>query len=335
MANLFGQPKDTAQQGFGNDLLSYYTDRYGYVPPNAFGYADAFGGSSPALANTAVPMPGALSNTVPGYMSITEGRRSQAPLAALPERPNRQIGLNEALIRIGGSGVEGAMESGPQSFANMTKMYGSVEDYNRSRALEDYNAAVTANLRGAQAQKALGSGKGNADTAANAANSKEQSSNVVNDAGMRALDIINADISDGGWMNDYFTGSTGWAGMLSGIPNSNAKALGNLITTIQGNAGFDKLQAMREASPTGGALGQVSTIELKQLNAAFGNLDQTNSPEELKYNLQNLLFIYNNIIHGTGNHNVPAPGPMGSGPQGNPSDDDKFKEADKIVQRSR
>ena len=59
---------------------------------------------------------------------------------------------------------------------------------------------------------------------------------------------------------------------------------------------------MREASPTGGALGQVSNQELSSLQAVFGNLDQSQSEEDLKYNLKMLQHVYNNIVHGVGNH---------------------------------
>ena len=64
---------------------------------------------------------------------------------------------------------------------------------------------------------------------------------------------------------------------------------------------------MREASPTGGALGQVSNQELSALQGVFGNLDQANNASELKYNLKLLQNIYNNIVHGKGNHSFPHP----------------------------
>ena len=76
---------------------------------------------------------------------------------------------------------------------------------------------------------------------------------------------------------------------LKSIPETDVrKLLIPLFTTIKANIGFDKLQAMREASPTGGALGQVSNQELSSLQAVFGNLDQSQSEEDLKYNLKML-----------------------------------------------
>ena len=45
---------------------------------------------------------------------------------------------------------------------------------------------------------------------------------------------------------------------------------------------------MREASPTGGALGQVSEREIAFLQALLGDLEQSRNPEILMYNLERL-----------------------------------------------
>ena len=215
----------------------------------------------------------------------------------------------------------GAAKGGLNAMDAGIQEYGKIKDYNRSRELEDYNSAVLAKLRSAQAQKALTGGKATKGTGSNAT---KQASDIVNDAGARALEIVQNDIDDEGLLNEFITGATGWAGLLKGVPRSKAKTLGNLLTTIKGNAGFDKLQAMREASPTGGALGQVLT-ELEQLNAAFGNLDQSGDPVELRENLINLIHVYNNIIHGEGNHPYPPASAMdlsgNSAQQTNPDDE--------------
>jgi len=54
-----------------------------------------------------------------------------------------------------------------------------------------------------------------------------------------------------------------------------------LLKTLKANLGFDQLQAMRDASPTGGALGQVSEKELDFLQSAAGALDIGMSKENL------------------------------------------------------
>jgi hypothetical protein len=62
----------------------------------------------------------------------------------------------------------------------------------------------------------------------------------------------------------------------------------SLLSTIEANVGFDKLQAMREASPTGGALGSVTERELAFLQSVFGSLRQDTSEENVRYNLTRL-----------------------------------------------
>jgi hypothetical protein len=70
------------------------------------------------------------------------------------------------------------------------------------------------------------------------------------------------------------------------IPGTPAADLKADLDTILANAGFDKLQDMRNSSPTGGALGQVSERELALLQATWSNLQQAQSPEQLQQRLQ-------------------------------------------------
>ena len=93
-------------------------------------------------------------------------------------------------------------------------------------------------------------------------------------------------------------GATGWGSLLKDIPASQAKGVEGMIKTMKGNIGFAKLQAMREASPTGGALGQVSNIELELLTGVIGSLDQAQSDEDLLRVLDQIEYTYNIIVHG-------------------------------------
>ena len=76
--------------------------------------------------------------------------------------------------------------------------------------------------------------------------------------------------------------------LLSKIPGTKATDLKATIDTITANLGFRELQDMRDNSPTGGALGQVSERELELLNAAKQNLENSQTPEQLKENLGDL-----------------------------------------------
>lgn len=89
--------------------------------------------------------------------------------------------------------------------------------------------------------------------------------------------------------------TTGLTGTLIGLkPGSDAYNLQAKIDTIKSQLGFSQLQAMRDASPTGGALGQVSNQEIKFLQAALANLDKGQDATTLKNNLDKVIKHYNN-----------------------------------------
>lgn len=60
------------------------------------------------------------------------------------------------------------------------------------------------------------------------------------------------------------------------------------LDTLKASIAFGELTAMREASKTGGALGQVSNIELALLESALGALRMDQSPENFKQQLQKI-----------------------------------------------
>lgn len=90
--------------------------------------------------------------------------------------------------------------------------------------------------------------------------------------------------------------ATGWGNVaFSGLPNTDARALNNYLSTIKANVGFDKLQNMRENSPTGGALGQISDFENKLLQAVNGTLDPLQS-DKLAENLTIIKSLYPQVM---------------------------------------
>tara|TARA_Y100001938_G_scaffold150777_1_gene243373 strand:- start:14428 stop:16326 length:1899 start_codon:yes stop_codon:yes gene_type:complete len=203
-------------------------------------------------------------------------RRDQSPMAMIA--PLKRGNINDLLIRMGSAGLRGAQTSGLESMAAMGDAY---RDYYKDQndMIAKYNAAL------AKANKGKKGGGGGSP----------MNGVIVNDALNRIDPLLS------GW-------STGIGSYLNMIPGSDAQKVKNLLATVKGNIGFDKLQAMRDASPTGGALGQVSERELTFLQSVFGSLEQDQSPEELRYNLQLLRYVYNSIIHGEGNHPYAKPG---------------------------
>lgn len=87
--------------------------------------------------------------------------------------------------------------------------------------------------------------------------------------------------------------------LLKDMPGSlggNSKILNATLQPIIAALGFDKLQDMRNKSPTGGALGQVSNIELNMLQSAVESLVMAaeTSPKELRAALTNVKESYTN-----------------------------------------
>jgi hypothetical protein len=117
----------------------------------------------------------------------------------------------------------------------------------------------------------------------------ERSGNIVLEDVDRAVNAIESNPA-------LTTGIIGnWSRGISGTP---ANKVQNLLQTIRANSAFDRLQQMREASPTGGALGAVSDSELGLLQNAIGSLEQSNDSEDLTYNLRRVQGIYEDIIYG-------------------------------------
>lgn len=81
------------------------------------------------------------------------------------------------------------------------------------------------------------------------------------------------------------------------VPSSDAYDAQELIKSITANIGFDRLQQMRDESPTGGALGQVSVMELEQLQASIASLNLLQSKDQFLRNLGLVEKRYTDIMN--------------------------------------
>ena len=90
--------------------------------------------------------------------------------------------------------------------------------------------------------------------------------------------------------------TAGLSGLLGNIPGTPGANLRATINTITSNLAFDRLQAMRDASKTGGALGAVSEKELTLLQSSIASLDTSQSAAQLAENLQAVYNHYNRFI---------------------------------------
>lgn len=77
-------------------------------------------------------------------------------------------------------------------------------------------------------------------------------------------------------------------GVAARVGGTKARDLAGKLETIKANLGFDELQKMRDASPTGGALGQVAVKELIALQSTVASLDQGMSEAELKKSIKKI-----------------------------------------------
>lgn len=118
---------------------------------------------------------------------------------------------------------------------------------------------------------------------------KERQANIVTQDIDRALDIVNKS----NWPTTGFFGN-----MAQGVAGSPAHDVKTLVDSVKSNVGFDKLQAMREASPTGGALGSVTEREMSLLQSTLGSLEQSQSKGQFTYNMRRVKDVTNLIVHG-------------------------------------
>lgn len=125
-------------------------------------------------------------------------------------------------------------------------------------------------------------------------------------------------VADAKKLVGYTTAGPG--SMLSSVPGTNARDLQSKLETIKANLGFDRLQQMRESSPTGGALGAVAVQELIALQSTVASLDPGQSPKQLTQSLDKIKKHYKRwgeVVEQAQNGAGGASGGWGDKPKGN------------------
>jgi hypothetical protein len=118
----------------------------------------------------------------------------------------------------------------------------------------------------------------------------------VRDEGIKSrlnlvLEKVDEALKNTGILSAGFIGGT-----MAGIRGTPAYDLEKTVDTIKANIGFQELQAMRDASPTGGALGQVAVKELDMLQATLSSIEVGQSPAQLRSNLLKIKTHYQNWL---------------------------------------
>ena len=104
--------------------------------------------------------------------------------------------------------------------------------------------------------------------------SKQEQTQLLTDLIDQAKDL------SGFWTTGFVGGA---ASRIEGTPAYN---LSRTLDTLKATAGFDTLQQMRDNSPTGGALGQVTERELSLLQATWGSVEQAQSQAQFERALE-------------------------------------------------
>lgn len=113
------------------------------------------------------------------------------------------------------------------------------------------------------------------------------SGGIVTEDIARALPLVN-------WW------TTGPLGSLTQYAlGSESHQLSTFISGLESNVIIDRLNAMRQTSPSGGAMGNLTEKEGERLAATLGSLKQSQKPDDLRHNLVRLGNIYADMAYGT------------------------------------
>lgn len=196
----------------------------------------------------------------------------------------------------------GGMMGGAPELGKLSTDYGYVLDPDTGKPVinAETGLPVAAPVPGSKAFKEL---EASQEKKTNAGQKETSTADLVTEDIRRAKDIINKSPNL----------TTGFLGpIVSKWGGTPAADLDSLLDTVGANISFDYLNTMRQNSPTGGALGNVTERELDLLRATEGNLRQSQSADQLLFNLDRLEKQFNKVIHGT----ETAPGANAEVPEG-------------------
>lgn len=117
---------------------------------------------------------------------------------------------------------------------------------------------------------------------------------VYNEKGDLERDKNGNQINQRSLITEDSTGVTGQ--LMSFVGGTDSFKIKSYIDTIKSNLGFDALATMREASRTGGALGNVTVKEIEMLQNSIANLNIGLDDKTLIRNIRSVENHYNKII---------------------------------------
>ncbi|QBY44125.1 phage DNA ejection protein [Arsenophonus nasoniae] len=157
-----------------------------------------------------------------------------------------------------------------------------------SKSLDRQAQKETDDLRRQELEQKIEANKQKLNEAKEKKNQTQTQAKLALDNGVQQLDRLAQEakaIRD----NPSLWRTTGVPGRFYNFPGSAADDIDAQLESLRSQTGFAVLQAMRDASKTGGALGNVSNFEVQQLQANLGNISGKQSTEAMRKNLNKII----------------------------------------------
>lgn len=116
---------------------------------------------------------------------------------------------------------------------------------------------------------------------------RQQAAQTVYEDVERSLEIVDR----------FGMAAAGPGALLARLPATPARTLERHIASIKGNIGIDSLLRIKES---GAGLGAIPQAQLEMLASLLGSLDNSQQPEDLRYNLERIKELYGDIVRKEG-----------------------------------
>lgn len=215
---------------------------------------------------------------------------------ALGQQPVPYVEWDNARKAAGATNISNIVggESGPK-LGSLSSDYGYVLDPETGQPVIDDETGLptAAPVPGSPAAREIEAAQ--AQTDSRDAQAATQAGTVTQDTGIALQGLGEL----GGLSADNGPAGANWRRLQAGIAGTPEHRIQKFVNSALANVGFDQLNQMRQNSPTGGALGNVTELQLRQLESVLGQYDIGLPIEDQKFILQRISNIYSDVIFGS------------------------------------